>query len=744
MKYIVTLCFFYLNFQAMLCGQNARFSFESRPVIQTFEELNDDFHKYQLFSIETKAIKKILPKNQQQTIDLDLNILEKQWRLSIQSANIAPIGTPQTIDDVTTPITYDPSYKGTTHEGLPFRLTINDDFIAGILPVHERTFYIEPLRHILPRAKENIFIIYEKEDIKRIPERKCMVQTLEQTIEQPDIEARMAQGCVILDLAVATDVAMFKKYNTTQAIVNHVSNIMNLVEETYSSSSFNNEVQFRVVKWVHATTTNAWLNSLSAPDLLENFSNWGSKGGFQSNYDLGQLWTNQDLSGTTIGIAWLRGVCAGLYQHHVVQDFSINEALMRCLVAHEIGHNFSMTHNSQIMAPSVSTSNQWSATSAKEFNAYVPKLIPGCLALCGSGSGGSSGLAPTAIFAIPQDSICINKAIQLENNSINTPTSYKWTLNGGTPATSTDAEPKVYFKTAGTYVISLTATNINGSNVTTKKITITTFPTPGFTYKVQNQTVAFTNTTVENARWSWKFGDGKVSSDKNPSNAYASNGTYNVVLTANNSCGTRTITKAVPVFATTPTAAFQANVLKGCSPLNVQFTNLSTTAQSYSWVFKGAKNSVSNDKNPSVIYEQAGEFDVLLVAFNGGFSDTLLLKKMIKVTSVPKVQFETEQIGEGLVLFKNMTVGADSLRWDFGNNVTSSDSLTSQQYLKSGTYIVKQTAQNACGTSVKFDTLRIVLRPTAKFSADSVATACDSLLVIPQNLSSADSECNPG
>jgi PKD repeat protein len=729
-----------MSFYVGVQSQSTRFSFESRPVTQTFEELNNEFRHYQLFSIETKDIKKILPKSQSQSVDLGLTILEKQWHLSIQSANIAPVGTPQTTDATTTTIAYDPTYKGVTHEGLPFRLTINDGFIAGILPIQDHIFYIEPLQNILSRAKEGIFILYEKENIKRIPERKCMVQTVEQQLERLDIGERVAQGCVSLDLAVATDVSMFKKYISTQTIVNHVSNIMNLVEGVYGSKSFNNEVQFRIVKWVHATTTNAWINSLSPQGLLENFSNWGSKGGFQNNYDLGQLWTNQDLTGSTIGIAWLRGVCAGYGQHHVVQDFSASEALMLCLVAHEIGHNFSMTHNSQIMAPSVSTSNQWSSTSANEFNAYVPKLIPNCLALCGSGGGGSSGLAPAAVFSFPQDSICINKTFQLENNTINAPTSYKWTFNGGTPATSTEAEPKVYFKNAGTYVITLTATNIHGSNSATKKITITTFPTPAFTYKVQNQTVVFTNVTVENAKWAWKFGDGKASTDKNPTNTYANNGTYNVILSANNSCGARTITKSIPVFSTTPTAAFQANILKGCSPLQVQFNNLSTTAQNYSWIFQGAKNNLSTDKNPIVIYEKEGVFDVLLVAYNGSFSDTLLVKKMIRVTSVPKVQFETEQISEGLILFKNMTSGADSLRWDFGNNSTSMDSLASQQYLKSGTYIVKLTAYNACGTSTKLDTLRIVLRPTATFSSDSVAAACDSLVVMPKNLSSDDSK----
>src|SRR5439155_190759 len=53
---------------------------------------------------------------------------------------------------------------------------------------------------------------------------------------------------------------------------------------------------------------------------------------------------------------------------------------------------------------------------------------------------------------------CIG-TVQFSDQSINATTSWSWTFQNGTPATSTDKNPVVSFPGSGAYEVTLTATN---------------------------------------------------------------------------------------------------------------------------------------------------------------------------------------------------------------------------------------------------------------------------------------------
>ena len=104
-------------------------------------------------------------------------------------------------------------------------------------------------------------------------------------------------------------------------------------------------------------------------------------------------------------------------------------------------------------------------------------------------------------------------------------------------------------------------------------------------------TVAFTDLSTGNPdAWTWSFGDGSISSEKNPSHTYTAAGTYTVSLAVANSGGSATkimtdyITVTAPVPA--PSPAFSATPVSGNSPLTVAFTDLSTgNPDSWTWSF---------------------------------------------------------------------------------------------------------------------------------------------------------------
>lgn len=79
---------------------------------------------------------------------------------------------------------------------------------------------------------------------------------------------------------------------------------------------------------------------------------------------------------------------------------------------------------------------------------------------------------PVADFLASSTSICTGNSIGFSDISTNQPTSWSWSFPGGTPSTSTTQNPTVTYSTPGTYDVTLTATNGQGSDVETKTMYI--------------------------------------------------------------------------------------------------------------------------------------------------------------------------------------------------------------------------------------------------------------------------------
>ncbi len=91
---------------------------------------------------------------------------------------------------------------------------------------------------------------------------------------------------------------------------------------------------------------------------------------------------------------------------------------------------------------------------------------------------GVGGAPPIAAFTASATTVCATNCINFTDNSTGAPTSWAWTFPGGTPATSTAQNPtNICYNTAGTYTVTLTATNAFGSNTTTQSITVNANPT---------------------------------------------------------------------------------------------------------------------------------------------------------------------------------------------------------------------------------------------------------------------------
>ncbi len=154
---------------------------------------------------------------------------------------------------------------------------------------------------------------------------------------------------------------------------------------------------------------------------------------------------------------------------------------------------------------------------------------------------------PIASFTATPTAGCAPLTVQFTNTSSSNPATFNWQFPGAIPASSTDQNPTVIYNIPGVYTVILTALNAAGSSTATQMdfITVDVGPSASFIPVVSGLTAAFSNTSSNGTSYSWDFGDGSGSTELNPSHTYTDDGSYVVVLTATNICGTSTMQQIV-------------------------------------------------------------------------------------------------------------------------------------------------------------------------------------------------------
>ncbi|MES2763072.1 MAG: PKD domain-containing protein [Bacteroidota bacterium] len=243
---------------------------------------------------------------------------------------------------------------------------------------------------------------------------------------------------------------------------------------------------------------------------------------------------------------------------------------------------------------------------------------------------------PIANFTLDTPA-CSPKIITLTNTSVGA-SSYNWNL-GFTTSTNTNVSAAFKNTTTAniTNTVQLIATTISGCK-DTLIVPVIIHPKPEFTIVAAPDSGCSALTVnfplINNvATYQWTFGDGNISTDANPTNIYYNNSqvtkTFNVQLIGTDAYGCKdTSSKIIKVFAK-PIALFQANPTLVYVPTSpVTLTNLSANAVSYYWDF-GDGNS-STEHSPSYTYQNAGEYQIYLVASNVyGCVDTFNLPNKI-------------------------------------------------------------------------------------------------------------------
>jgi len=306
--------------------------------------------------------------------------------------------------------------------------------------------------------------------------------------------------------------------------------------------------------------------------------------------------------------------------------------------------------------------------------------------------------APVAEFSADVEDGCPVLVVHFSNQSAGNPTSFSWTFQGGSPATSNIANPTVSYSSPGTWDVQLTVSNTSGNNtVTYDNFIDVAFPTTSeFSSSVVGLQATFTNLSTHSTSSLWLFGDGQQSNANNPVHVYVEDGVYTVMLISSGICGPDTSTHQVTI-STPPLAGFSVQQSDFCIPASVSFTNESSNnATSFSWTFEGGSPATSNQENPTVTYLAAGTYNVQLIAYSAGGSDTMSFSDIVTVGDVPNAAFLLST-DVTTVTLQNQSSEANSYIWLFDDGESSTEESPVHTYANFGTYDILLIAVNTCG-----------------------------------------------
>jgi len=238
---------------------------------------------------------------------------------------------------------------------------------------------------------------------------------------------------------------------------------------------------------------------------------------------------------------------------------------------------------------------------------------------------------PTVNFSASDTAVCPGIPITFTSSSTTGSwgsLSYYWVFGDG--GHSSLVSPTYSYPAYGYYSVTLIATNSKGCvGSLTKSVHVLTPAFVGFTasgtyFCRLPATCSFTSTTIGTAplSYSWRFGDGYVSTAPSPSHTYTATGNYTIALKVTDGKGC-VDSLVYPSYITVNnlSAAFTAPSTS-CINSPDTFHNASSAHVSSLWYFGDGGTSTAD--TPVYAYTTSGTYTVKLIIFDGTCYDTAI------------------------------------------------------------------------------------------------------------------------
>ncbi|MDY6835093.1 MAG: PKD domain-containing protein [Chloroflexota bacterium] len=319
--------------------------------------------------------------------------------------------------------------------------------------------------------------------------------------------------------------------------------------------------------------------------------------------------------------------------------------------------------------------------------------------------------------------------VQFTDQSTGDPSNWFWDFDGNGTIDSIEQNPVHTYESPGAHTVSLEVSGIAGTDVRTESeyIQVTSVPLEAdFNADLKSGSspieVQFTDQSSGDINcWQWDFdSDGIIdSTTQNPVHVYKAPGGYSVSLTVSSQYDSVTATKVDYIEVVPKTVDFVVAPHLGITPLEVQFTDRSTSSgNGWEWDFDNDGVVDSTQQNPIYTYDSPGTYSVSL--------------RILGIAEPPEIKYDYIQVSIPSVadFYADITSGALPLQiqysdqstgqilywlWDFDNNgtVDSTDQNPVHVYDTPGTYTVSLTVGGAGGvdTQTKTDYMQVTNPP---------------------------------
>ncbi len=307
---------------------------------------------------------------------------------------------------------------------------------------------------------------------------------------------------------------------------------------------------------------------------------------------------------------------------------------------------------------------------------------------------------PTADFMNTE--VCAGAPVLFNNVSVigdNSALALLWKFDA--VSTSIAQSPAFTYNIHGNYPVSLIAQSTHGCiDSIVKYVDIHSFPVAAFSANdncenhsapfVDQSTVLTDNITF----WNWNFGDGSISSDRNPEHTFLNPGTYLVSLLVRSDFGCSDSTYGFINIQPGPVPGFF--VPDNCFGFPTQIKNTSDTSSiaivSYTWEL-GDGTSISGS-SPTHVYGSSGTYDITLTATaSNGCTKTIVQPNAVTIFENHPANFMADLSATSdispIVTFINLTHAVLYSYWNLGDGTTSTEFSPLHLYPGHGSYPIQ-------------------------------------------------------
>jgi serine protease len=375
----------------------------------------------------------------------------------------------------------------------------------------------------------------------------------------------------------------------------------------------------------------------------------------------------------------------------------------------------------------------------------------------------SASVAPTPAFTGNPLIVCPGSTITFSNQTVSA-TSYTWTFQGGTPAssTSTATSINVVYNTPGVYNVTLTASNAYGSNSTVKTGYITVL-----TSATLPLVEGFQSTTFPPVNW-YQVDAGGNNIQWQQSSTVGYNSTKSALFDNfnNDETGRRDELRTYVNLSGYSSAkmTFYRSYAPFSSPysdtLQIGISSNCGSSITYPWLKGGAQLQTANATSTNTAFSPTtatqwqkdsvdltpyiGQSNVMITFINRAsygnslFLDNINITGVVATTPTAAItSASTGCTGVPITLTNASTGGASSWLWTMagGTPTTATTQNTSVTYTTAGVKTITLTVANGTGTNTVTKTITITATPSVTASITNT-TICRGSSVI-ENLTGA-------